>query len=60
MVLYAVGQLAGTGHLLWRVGCIEKKLGNGGPGTFMRRDVGVEKHAEIERRISALETQREG
>jgi hypothetical protein len=60
MVLYAIGQLAGTAHVVWRIGQVENKLGNGKPGIFMRRDVGVEKHAEIERRISALESQQGG
>jgi hypothetical protein len=55
MVLYAIGQLAGTAHVVWRIAQVERKLGNGTPGIFMRRDVATEKSAEIERRLKALE-----
>ena len=60
MVLYAIGQLVGTAHLVWRVGNIERRLGNGNPSTFMRRDVAVEKHNEYERRLAALEEPKGG
>jgi hypothetical protein len=55
MILYAIAQIGGTGHLLWRLKIIEEKMGNGRPGIFARRDVLEQKHEGLDRRISALE-----